>query len=68
MADKVTIEFTSEYQLNAGTWYVPGTKLVMRSNGADWFIRRGLAKVVGKTQRKRKQNDRVDTDTDSGSD
>ena len=63
--DKVTVEFTTEYQFNVGTWFTPGTRLVMKSNVADWFVRRELAKVVSKPKRKAKKSD---DNVDSGSD
>ena len=63
--EKVTVEFTTEYQHNVGMQFIPGTRLVMKANVADWFVRRELAKIVSKPKRKAKKND---DSVDSGSD
>lgn len=67
--EKVTIEFTTEYQFNVGMSFIPGTRLVMKSNVADWYLRRELAKVVSKPKRKASKSDgNLDSRPDSTTD
>ena len=67
--DPVVIEFVQSVRIPGGIEYLPGTRIRLKGNAADFYVRRGWATLVETTKPKRrtkKNGDSVDaTKTDS---